>query len=107
MDGSFRVRRYNLHYIGILLSARTGTAPGSVTQHVFIVVIVMISERLSLRRVISNHSKVILNQIENLCQLTFGPNQHEFYRFRTMRDICLELNKSIESCTTIPRFLQI
>ena len=62
MDGSFRVRRYSLHYIGIPLSARTGTAPRSVTEHVFIVVIVMISQRLCLRRVISNHSKVILNQ---------------------------------------------
>ena len=107
MDGSFRVRRYRLHYIGIPLSARTATAPGSVTEHVFIAVIVMISQRLSLRRVISNHSKVILNQIENLCKLIFGPNEHEFYRFRTMRDICLALDKSIESRTTIPRFLQI
>ena len=107
MDGSFQVRRYRLHYIGIPLSARTGTALGSVTQHVFIVVIVMISQRLSLRRVISNHSKVIFNQIENLCQLIFGPNQHDFYRFRTMRDVCLGLDKSIESRTMIPRFLQI
>ena len=67
----------------------------------------MISQRLSLRRVISNHSKVILNQIENLCKLILGPNKHEFYRFQTMRDICLALDKSIESRTTIPSFLQI
>ena len=67
-----QVHRYRLHYIAIPLSARIEIAPRGVTEHVFIVIKVMIIQCLSLRNTISNHSRVILNQIETLCQVNVG-----------------------------------
>lgn len=49
-----------------------GIAPGGSTEHVCIVVKVLISQCLSLRTGNSNHRKVILNQIEDLCQIILG-----------------------------------
>lgn len=94
---------------GISLSTRTGIAPGGVTEHYCLLIIVIISPYLRLCGAISTS---LMNQQNNLklrptlWRAMLGQLEKLYCLLESVQDVYLGLNLSNGSHTRIPRILQ-